>query len=360
MNPDLERTVQDALSFIPPHDRDTWYRMAAAIKSALGEDGFHIWDQWSRQDTRPAPHGYVERNAQATWKSFRPEGKITAGTLFAVAKEWGWSPRTESAIKVVEAKQEPTPVSVDVEREAKAREAASLAMRMMTVAPMRPHPYLESKGWPTMEWMVTDKDIHFKLLPKNHPLRQWMEVGDLLLIPMRSLRNNSIQSLQFIGPDGDKKFLPGGRATNAVYRIGPNPPRGSMWYCEGFATGVAIMDALRTVGRRNDQVVVCFSAGGMGKIAQLHQPRFRGFVVADHDEYICTKKGCNHRWDGKWGAKACPQCKSARILPPAGEKAAVESGLPYYLPPPKMDAYDFATERGIDALARELRALAVY
>lgn len=48
---DVER-IREALQFIPSTDRDTWLRMGMAIKSELGEAGFELWDNWSRQDVQ--------------------------------------------------------------------------------------------------------------------------------------------------------------------------------------------------------------------------------------------------------------------------------------------------------------------
>ena len=47
MATDLDR-IRHALSFVPPDDRDTWVRMAMAVKSMVGEDGFPECDAWSQ------------------------------------------------------------------------------------------------------------------------------------------------------------------------------------------------------------------------------------------------------------------------------------------------------------------------
>ena len=43
-------SIRAALAYVPAHDRETWYRMAMAVKSELGEDGFDVWSEWSAQD----------------------------------------------------------------------------------------------------------------------------------------------------------------------------------------------------------------------------------------------------------------------------------------------------------------------
>jgi len=81
---EVER-IQQALSFISPIERDTWLRIGMAIKSAIDDSGFDIWDTWSQQ-----ADSYNNRDARDVWKSIRPDGKITLGTLFYEAKTNGW------------------------------------------------------------------------------------------------------------------------------------------------------------------------------------------------------------------------------------------------------------------------------
>ena len=117
MNANLE-TIRAALAFIPPIDRDLWLRMGMATKSALGEEGFHAWDEWSRQD-----ESYNERDAKAAWRSLKANGKVTVGTLIHEAQRRGFKLNGH-------AKPEPPTVAQLAERErqrqqANAEEAAS-------------------------------------------------------------------------------------------------------------------------------------------------------------------------------------------------------------------------------------------
>ena len=358
----IEQTIQEALSYVQPFERDIWVKVGMAIKSELGDQGEYLWDQWSRQDTGRGEHGYVQSNARAVWRSISSHGGISIGFLWATAKEWGWNPSHPETFRVVETRwKEPPerPLEDDHERELRQKDAQVLANKLLIACVIAPHPYLEAKGWPDMSWLTATEETHAHLVPERHSLREWLQMGPLLVVTMRDLRSNEVQTLQFIAPDGTKKFLPGGKASGSVYRIGPHPPRGAVWYCEGFATGLSVGDALRALNRRNDQVVVCFSAGGVESTGKLHRPPRRGYVVADGDEYICTQKDCKHRWTGPWGLKKCPECGGKRILLPTGEKCARETGLPFWVGPPKMDAFDFAAEHGIEKLAEELESLVV-
>lgn len=78
--------VRAALTYLPSEDRQTWIKTGAALKSEYGENGFAIWDEWSKT----APN-YNPRDAKAAWKSFK-EGRINIGTLFFEAKRNGFVP----------------------------------------------------------------------------------------------------------------------------------------------------------------------------------------------------------------------------------------------------------------------------
>lgn len=84
----LER-LKNALAMIPADDRDTWIRVGLALKHDLGaETGFEAWRDWSMTSAK-----FDEDAIEATWNSFKnPSGRevVTLGTVFYMAKEFGW------------------------------------------------------------------------------------------------------------------------------------------------------------------------------------------------------------------------------------------------------------------------------
>lgn len=56
-----------------------------AVKSEMGEDGFDLWDSWSRTSER-----YKKAAALAVWRSIKPQGGITVRTLYRLARDYGW------------------------------------------------------------------------------------------------------------------------------------------------------------------------------------------------------------------------------------------------------------------------------
>ncbi len=89
---DERSRTQDALAHIPADDRDLWVRVGMAIKSALGDDGFTLWDEWSRTSER-----YRETDACSVWRSISADGGVTLGTLFFEAEKYGYVPQRPTA-----------------------------------------------------------------------------------------------------------------------------------------------------------------------------------------------------------------------------------------------------------------------
>ena len=325
-------TLRTALYSIPAScDRETWWQVGAALKTELGDAGFALFDSWSQT----APDKYHRTTTAGTWRSVHA-GPFTIGTVYHLARENGWQDQVpvitppDPAEAIWRAAQEERERAA---REKRATDAAVRAIAMIHNANWMPsHPYLVAKGFPETPGLSCE----------GH-----------LLVPMRHYLSNAVQSVQTIAPDGKKKFLAGGQASQAVYKLGRAWTR---WYVEGYATGLSVQAALRRLPRQ-DQVVVCFSAGNLAHIAPPagSTPRAQ-YVIADHDWWRCPKKECRAKWD--YESKRCPSCGSSGVTEPAGEKHAKQTGLPYWMPPePGTDANDYHQAHGVEALAKELRRM---
>lgn len=98
-----------------------------------------------------------------------------------------------------------------------------------------------------------------------------------LVIPLQA--DGDIQSLQFIGADGEKRFLPRGRVSGGYFSIGK--PDGVLCIAEGFATGASIHEATGYA------VAVAFSTGNLLSVAKCLRERFPDIqliVCADDDD----------------------------------------------------------------------------
>ena len=299
-----EGEIASALAAIPADDRETWVKIAMAVKSGLGEAGQDLWDAWSQTSDR-----YRARDAAAVWRSCKEDGGITIATLFQEARWHGWRgvgvalpPPSPDALRQRRAQAE----AARAKRAQCAQAAAQEAQRMIEAAQYGPHPYLAAKGFPAARGLV---------------------LTDRLLLPIRD-RAGALLSLQTIDADGDKRYLVGSRVRGGALRLGRRAP--TRVYVEGYVTGLSVQAALARL-YLDALVVVCFSAGNLTVVARNER---RGVVVADHDRPPPT------------GGT------------PPGARAAVATGLPWWQPPePKMDANDFHQARGLTALAEALRGL---
>lgn len=100
---------------------------------------------------------------------------------------------------------------------------------------------------------------------------------DMLLVPARDV-SGTLHTIQFIGADGTKRFLTGGRIAGCYCAIGR--PVDSLLVAEGYATAATLFAA---TGRA---VAVCFSAGNMLAVARelrLKFPGLRLVMCADND-----------------------------------------------------------------------------
>ena len=80
--------IEAALSHIPNDDLDydSWIRIGLAIKGALGEPGWPLFEAWSATSQKHHP----DMTARS-WQSFKPD-RIGAGTIYRLAIDRGWLP----------------------------------------------------------------------------------------------------------------------------------------------------------------------------------------------------------------------------------------------------------------------------
>lgn len=118
-----------------------------------------------------------------------------------------------------------------------------------------------------------------------HPYLQGKRIGaigirqlrDMLLIPARDA-NGTLHTLQFIGLDGSKRFLSGGRIAGCYYAMGR--PADSLLLCEGYATAATVFEA---TGMATAAVFNCGNLLSVARALRAKFPRLRIVVCADND-----------------------------------------------------------------------------
>ena len=138
-----------ALYSIPADDREMWVRMGMAIKSELGEEGFDLWDRWSRQS-----ESYEPADAKAVWRSCKPTGGITIASLYHEAKASGWQGEAPVAPQVDPVEQRrriEDRAEADAKRRLRQQRQIGYARALIQKCEYGPHPYLLGEGVPRRE-----------------------------------------------------------------------------------------------------------------------------------------------------------------------------------------------------------------
>lgn len=151
------------------------------------------------------------------------------------------------------------------EQERQWREAAQRAQAIWDAASPAPpnHTYLKRKQTP-LDGLMLCTDGEF---------RGW------LVVPVRG-PSGALQTLQFIAPDGGKRFLSGGRMKGGHCWLGEPAGTGPRLVCEGWATAASLHQAT------GHPVCCAFNAGNMGNVARMvreQYPAARMLVCGDDD-----------------------------------------------------------------------------
>jgi len=212
-----------ALTFVDSNERETWLRVGMAIKSEFGDNGFNVWDDWSRTG-----ESYKAKDAQDVWKSFRGDG-VTIATLIYEAKQNGWMrlPNYKVVDEITKAKTPPPPKPM----EPKVDYAKRLWIRADWTK-VKSHPYSRRKkfnrglnnSFGAARGFATGKIIG--------------ENADCIIVPIRNYRTNELQAVQCINAAGEKQTF--GRLTGGSLILGNDlDPELSILVFEGWASTVA-------------------------------------------------------------------------------------------------------------------------
>lgn len=237
--------------------RDEWVSLAMAAKAAgLDFDDFHEW-------SRPAHNYRNEADCASVWRSIAESGGIGAGTLFAKAREAGWS-EPVNGHRPRQRPQEPRKPG----GKADGPSFDFAAVWRDSEAATAQHPYIARKlGLPD------------GLRVYRGPLTlNGQALDGSLLVPAFDADGN-LQSWQAIPPAGDKRNAPGATIRGASFSVGGAVHDGEPVYlCEGIGQA---WSAHQATGK---PAVVCFGAGNVETIARRMRERYpvtRIVIVCD-------------------------------------------------------------------------------
>lgn len=357
--------IRAALDCIPPDvDRDTWARLAMAVKASDLADAaaFDLWNEWSARGA-----SYSERDARDTWRSVKAGGAIKVGTLFGIAKEHGFKfpTRQEGAAPV----QTPAQAAELAEAKRREREAeAAKRQRLHEVAaersaelwarasedpPAMGCPYLKRKG-------VAAHGLRFMpggaaLVPMRDAAGRLWSVQRLLAAKLRDGRTGEAGTDKLYGPpkaSPDEEVS--SRKLGLFHVIGDaEAAAGVLLLAEGYATGATLHEA---TGR---PVAVAFDAGNLVHVARelrgLH-PALALLVCGDDDRDTEARSGKNPGRLKAAAAVAVATTEKGRAgalfpeFPPAGAGADAASASA------GKDFNDLATLAGAEAVRGQVEA----
>lgn len=117
------------------------------------------------------------------------------------------------------------------------------------------------------------------------------QLQDNLVIPAFDA-TGQLHTLQFIGRDGDKRFLTGGRIRACYKAIGR--PVGTLLLAEGYATAATLYEATRYA------TACAFNVGNLAPVARALRakyPYLRIIVCADNDTMTPGNPGLTRAWE---------------------------------------------------------------
>ncbi|GAB1387357.1 hypothetical protein MASR1M59_25050 [Melaminivora sp.] len=265
-----------------------------------------------------------KRGDQSGWYVLHDDGGIAAGAFgcwrAGVSHTW-CSKDVNTFTPAQRSTHQQRMQTISQQREAdkaqRQQDAAAAAAKRWDAAAPAPedHPYLARKGI------------------KSHGIKA---EGEALLIPLRDA-STTLHSLQAIGPEGDKRFQPGGRIKGCYFGIGK--PKGVLIVCEGFATGASIHEAT------GHAVACAMNAGNLLEVAQAlstKYPKLRLILAADDDAFTDGNPGITK------ATKAARAVNALLAMPRfSGERGVKET-----------DFNDLAQREGLDAVRQCIDAAA--
>lgn len=270
---DLAR-IASALAFVPPDDRETWVRMAMAVKSCVGEEGRDAWEAWSQ-----GSDSYNQTDARDVWKSCKGNGKITAGTLFFEASRNGWQdtgdkPTLEDIEQhrlAAEERKQREQAKADRDREQAANKAAAL-WAAGTWADG--HPYLRKKGVPEVPTLreITHENAE-RILGYTPQSGGTPLAGPLLLVPIVGAGDSDrITTIELIDGEGRKTALAGGAKKGGYWACAPLPDGNgkgtTLLIGEGVATCLSAWTATGNIA------IAALSSGNLKAVAVEMRARY--------------------------------------------------------------------------------------
>jgi putative DNA primase/helicase len=262
-----------ALAVIPADEYGTWVDMAFALKQGFGDEGFEIWDEWSR-----TAGNYNERAARTTWRSVEASGGKTLASLFWLARQHGFDLKRSRYPDRMAAALTPSPEVLErrarederrqVRHVAVAREADALWQWARPVGPQ--HPYLTRKRLDPVDTLRELDAQELRSLLGYVPMSEEEPLtGRVLIVPVWI---DAISTLELIDEQGRKSSLAGGAKKGGYWMAGPAPAAAEVSVPILIGEGMATV--LSTFRATDWFAAAALSSGNLSQVALRLRERF--------------------------------------------------------------------------------------
>ncbi len=243
---ELDRAT-DALRFISPDlARDDWVRVGMALKNEFGDNGFSLFDEWSR-----GGKSYKEGDANDTWKSINSSGGVRIGTLYHVAKQAGWGGAGVAPAQGLTRDFVAVSSSEDAEKAESRAKAAAIAQDLLNeatpITDSSNHPYIVGKGVSVSgtNGLYSLPVLTFQAIAGYIPRGDNGELTSPLLLARVTDNKGDVSTVEMIGANGQKSALKGGKKGGCFWQSQEleSGYAGLIYVAEGIATALSIREA---------------------------------------------------------------------------------------------------------------------
>jgi predicted P-loop ATPase len=280
--------IKTALSYISSDcSRDEWFKILCSVHSALGQNGYQLALDWSKQSSK-----FNQKNFDATWSSIKP-GVITKATLFEQAYRNGMPRPVKSDFPT---KKEPvlshsksdssgfsahTPnqfitntQSVQNSPNEDAKKQANVLKQWNSLKPFKGHEYLEKKQ---LTGKLNGYESNLRCGFSKNPMLN----GSFFAYPILDLETKSLTGFTRISLNSKMLAKDSIKSRNAAIIGNLDQDTHVVCICEGFADGMHIHNATKYT------TLVANDAGNVPSVAkrvrQLY-PRCQIVVCPDNDD----------------------------------------------------------------------------
>jgi putative DNA primase/helicase len=190
---------------------------------------------------------------------------------FVSNKKYFWSESSEDSLSPEEAKKNKR------KKENKAVEFEKKLQHKYEKGAMAAEFYWQEGEEFESHWYLKNKNVQnygLKLCTMNNGYNGWV------MIPGYDAEGK-IQALQYVSPDGEKRFMKDSRKQGSFFKI-PGE-MGKLVICEGYSTGASIHEAT------GHAVVVAFDAGNLMSVAKAVRKKYGAeaeiILAADNDQW---------------------------------------------------------------------------